>query len=141
MNAEEGIYSSCVAMISLVMSSTIIGSMTSLVSSIQCQRMEATKQFSLVRRFIRVNQIPSSLGDRVTRFLHYTYHERDAVPNDPKILGLLSKSLQAELQLARHAKHLEKMSFLAHVLQNPSRSTQEGDAMRRLAARILDIES
>ena len=98
--------------------------------------MEATKQFSMVRRFIRANQIPSSLGDRVTRFLHYTYHDRIAMPNDPQILALLSKSLQAELQLARHAKHLEKMPFLAQVLQNPTISSQEGDAMRRLAARM-----
>jgi hypothetical protein len=42
-------------------------------------------RFGLLRRFLRVNKIPDGLGQRVTRFLHFTYHERSANSEDPLV--------------------------------------------------------
>ena len=56
-------------------------------------------RFGLLRRFLRVNKIPDSLGQRVTRFLHFTYHERSANSEDPLVpvrgfpLGLVIRNV------------------------------------------------
>eukprot|EP00435_Cladocopium_sp_Y103_P010977 s954_g2.t2 len=136
-NEKEGVYSNVVALISLITFSSVVSSMTSLVSTLQGQGREETQQFSLLRRFLRVNHIPENLSHRITRFLHYTYHERTANVDDPQILMFLSKSLHAELQLERHREHIDKMEFLATLLHNPSISFQEGQVMQTLAQRAL----
>ena len=99
MNETEGIYSVVVSLISLMTFSSIISSMTSLVSTLQSRRMDQTQQFGLLRRFLRTNHIEENLSQRITRFLHYTYHQRTANVEDPYILEYLSKSLQARLDL------------------------------------------
>ena len=43
-------------------------------------------------------------------------------PQDPYILDFLSKSLQAELRLARYHEHLSKLPFLASLLTNDMQS-------------------
>lgn len=136
-NEKEGIYSNVVALISLITFSSVVSSMTSLVSTLQGQGREETQQFSLLRRFLRVNHIPENLSHRITRFLHYTYHERTANVDDPQILMFLSKSLHAELQLERHREHIDKIQFLHTLLHNPSISFQEGQVMQTLAQRAL----
>eukprot|EP00913_Durusdinium_trenchii_P032883 g30783.t1 len=102
MNETEGIYSVVVSLISLMTFSSIISSMTSLVSTLQSRRIDQTQQFGLLRRFLKTNHIEENLSQRITRFLHYTYHQRTANVEDPYILDYLSKSLQADLQLARY---------------------------------------
>eukprot|EP00434_Breviolum_minutum_P014748 symbB.v1.2.013003.t1/scaffold911.1/size153015/1 len=136
-NEREGIYSNLVALVSLITFSSVVSSMTSLVSTLQGQGREETQQFSLLRRFLRVHHIEGNLSHRITRFLHYTYHERTGNVEDPAILQLLSKSLQAELQLARHREHLVKLPFLAWLLSNPLISFQEGHVMQGVAQRAL----
>lgn len=135
----EGLYSIIVGLVSLITFSTVISSMTSLVSTLQNKRMEETQQFGLLRRFIRVNKIPENLGQRVTRFLHFTYHERSANSEDPYILDFLSKSLQAELRLARYHEHLSKLPFLASLLTNDMQSLQEGHVVQTLARQSVSV--
>ncbi|CAK9063243.1 unnamed protein product [Durusdinium trenchii] len=139
-NEAEGIYSAGVALVSLIIFSTIMGSMTSLVSTLQSKRMEQTQQFGLLRRFLRTSQVHDGLSQRVTRFLHYTYHERMANSDDPYILDFLSKSLQAELQLARYSSQLMRMVFFADVLGN-GLSLQEGKSLQTLASQAISLHS
>lgn len=136
-NEREGTYSLAVGMISLVTFSTIISAMTSLVSALQSRRMEETQQFGLLRRFLRVNKIPDGLGSRITRFLQYTYHQRETNSHDPYILDYLSKSLQAELQFARYSDCLSHLPFLEQLLA--SDCTQEGHIMQTLAQRAVAV--
>lgn len=138
-NEREGSYSLLVALISLVTFSTIISSMTSLVSALQSRRMEETQQFGLLRRFLRVNKVSSNLGQRITRFLQYTYHQRETNSHDPYILDYLSKSLKAELQLARYSDCLAHLPFLDQLLTNDGMSVQEGHIMQTLAQRAVAI--
>ncbi|CAK9110025.1 Potassium/sodium hyperpolarization-activated cyclic nucleotide-gated channel 4 (Hyperpolarization-activated cation channel 4) (HAC-4) [Durusdinium trenchii] len=136
-NEREGTYSIAVSVISLVTFSTIVSAMTSLVSALQSQRMEETQQFGLLRRFLRVNKIPHNLGARITRFLQYTYHQRETNSHDPYILDYLSKSLQAELQFARYSDCLSQMHFLEQLLSGES--TQEDQIMQTLAQRAIAV--
>ncbi|CAK9027299.1 unnamed protein product [Durusdinium trenchii] len=137
-NEAEGLYSVVVALVSLITFSSIISSMTSLVSTLQNKRMEQTQQFGLLRRFLRMNKISENLGQRITRFLHYTYHQRSANVDDPYILDFLSKSLQAELQLARYNDYLSKMPFLAAILKRSNTlSLQEGHVLQTLASQAI----
>ncbi|CAK9027483.1 unnamed protein product [Durusdinium trenchii] len=138
-NEPEGLYSVVVALVSLITFSTIISSMTSLVSTLQSKRMEQTQQFGLLRRFLRLNKIPEGLGSRVTRFLHYTYQERALNSGDPYILDYLSKSLQAELLLARYRQQLSKMAYLRPLLRNGFLSLQESKTLQTLASQAVSM--
>ena len=138
-NETEGIYSVVVALISLITFSTIISSMTSLVSTLQGKRMEKTQQFGLLRRFLRVNKIQDGLAQRITRFLHFNYHERTANSEDPYILDFLSKSLQAELQLARYDDYLRREPFLQGMLNSSEVSLQEGQVVQTLASKAVSL--
>eukprot|EP00435_Cladocopium_sp_Y103_P074113 s223_g46.t2 len=138
-NEREGAYSLMVALISLVNFSTIISSMTSLVSALQSRRMEETQQFGLLRRFLRINNIGANLSQRITRFLQFTYHQRETNSHDPYILDYLSKSLQAELQLARYSDCLAHLPFLDQLLTSDGMSVQENHIMQTLAQRAVAI--
>ncbi|CAK8997435.1 Potassium voltage-gated channel subfamily H member 7, partial [Durusdinium trenchii] len=117
--------------------STIVSAMTSLVSALQSQRMEETQQFGLLRRFLRINNIPENLSGRITRFLQYTYHQREKNARDPYILDYLSKSLQAELEFARYRDCLSQMNFLEQLLSGES--TQEDQIVQTLAQRAIAV--
>ncbi|CAK9105380.1 unnamed protein product, partial [Durusdinium trenchii] len=136
-NEREGTYSIAVSVISLVTFSTIVSAMTSLVSALQSQRMEETQQFGLLRRFLRINNIPENLSGRITRFLQYTYHQREKNARDPYILDYLSKSLQAELEFARYRDCLSQMNFLEQLLSGES--TQEDQIVQTLAQRAIAV--
>ncbi|CAJ1343604.1 unnamed protein product [Effrenium voratum] len=137
-NETEGMYSIVVGLISLVTFSTVVSSMTSMVSALHSGRMEEIQQFGLLRRFLRVNQIPASLGQRITRFLQHTYHQRESDSRDPFILALLSGSLQAELQFARYSHCFSKLPFLEDLLSS-SLNVQEENVMRSLASKAVEI--
>ncbi|CAJ1436964.1 unnamed protein product [Effrenium voratum] len=79
----EGMYSNFVGFISLVTSSSVISSMTSLVSALHRNRSEETKQLGQLRRFLRQNRVDPNLGERIMRFLQYTYQEQDLHHREP----------------------------------------------------------
>ena len=137
-NETEGMYSIVVGLISLVTFSTVVSSMTSMVTALHSGRMEEIQQFGLLRRFLRVNKIPASLGQRITRFLQHTYHQRESDSRDPFILALLSGSLQAELQFARYSHCFSKLPFLEDLLSS-SLNVQEENVMRSLASKAVEI--
>ena len=135
----EGVYTILVAVVSLISSSTVISSMTSLVSALHRRRMEETHQFGLLRRFLRNNNVPPSLSQRITRFLSYTYYEAQSQSQEqPHILSLLSTSLQAELQFARYHFCLARQSFLRQILDK-NLSFQEGHVLQNIATKGIAI--
>ena len=135
----EGVYTILVGVVSLISSSTVISSMTSLVSALHRRRMEETHQFGLLRRFLRNNDVPPSLGQRITRFLSYTYYEAQSQSQEqPHILSLLSTSLQAELQFARYYFCLAKQPFLRQILDK-NLSFQEGHVLQNIAKKGIAI--
>ena len=79
----------------LATSVLIMFALKNTLNEAEVERQE-TQQFGLLRRFLRVNKVSSNLGQRITRFLQYTYHQREANSHDPYILDYLSKSLKAE---------------------------------------------
>ncbi|CAE7220484.1 Kcnh2 [Symbiodinium natans] len=85
----EGYYTVFVAFVSVIIFSTVISSMTSLVSALHGSRMEEMAQFGILRRFLRQNNIPASLSQRILRFLEFRYHERASTAsssNTPDVL-------------------------------------------------------
>eukprot|EP00434_Breviolum_minutum_P024619 symbB.v1.2.021740.t1/scaffold1878.1/size97411/1 len=136
-NEREGVYSVSVALVSLITASSIVSSMTSLVSTLQSKRMETTQQFGMLRRFLRVNKIEEGLSHRITRFLHYTYHERSSQTDEPYILDYLSNSLMSELRLARYSASLSKMDFIFTLLR--SEGANEVQVLQRIASQALAV--
>ena len=94
---------------------------------------------SALRRFLRQNNVPPSLSHRITRFLSYTYYEAQSLSQEqPHILSLLSKSLQAELQFARYQFCLDKQPFLNRILGG-ALSFQEGHVLQKIAMQGVAI--
>jgi hypothetical protein len=60
--------------------------------------------------------------DAVCYLTSYCPRYYSNIPQDPYILDFLSKSLQAELRLARYHEHLAKLPFLAKLLTNDMQS-------------------
>ncbi|CAE7492914.1 eag [Symbiodinium sp. KB8] len=138
-NETEGYYTILVCFVSLVTFSTVISSMTSLVTALHGRRMEESQQFGLLRRFLRQQNIPDSLGHRITRFLQFAYHARQTHEQDLHILNLLSKSLSAEMHFARYQRCFERLPFLHELFRNSDMSAQEGQVIQRLATQGLVV--
>ena len=125
-------------------------------------------RFGLLRRFLRVNSIPAGLAQRVTRFLHYTYHATwlkrivcwlggahgefggplhlglpatglKRISELPKWLFFRSKSLSAELRVARYQEQLCRIQFFARVMSSDTLTFQDGQVVQRLAREALTL--
>ncbi|OLP94014.1 Potassium/sodium hyperpolarization-activated cyclic nucleotide-gated channel 1 [Symbiodinium microadriaticum] len=122
-NFAERLFSIFITFCALITFSTLVSSVTSLMASLQRLKNEEIEQFRSLRRFLVQNEIPADLGHRVTRFLQYTYalrHEALSLDVHLPILNLLSKPLQAELQLARYRECLRECAFFDRLLQHDS---------------------
>ncbi|CAE7689158.1 HCN1 [Symbiodinium sp. CCMP2456] len=122
-NFAERLFSIFITFCALITFSTLVSSVTSLMASLQRLKTEEIEQFRSLRRFLVQNEIPADLGHRVTRFLQYTYalrHEALSLDVHLPILNLLSKPLQAELQLARYRECLRECAFFDRLLQHDS---------------------
>eukprot|EP00435_Cladocopium_sp_Y103_P042392 s1144_g11.t1 len=120
-NLQERIFSVIISIVALINFSTMVSSMTSLLASLQKLKNDELEQFSLLRRYLRYNNITPDLSHRVTRFLQHTFDlKHRAISKDVQIpiLDMLSKPLQDELQLQRHVESFNENEFLRKLLEN-----------------------
>ena len=107
--------------------------------------LEETQQFGLLRRFLRVHKVPENLGSRITRFLQYTYHQRESNSHDPYILDYLSKSLQAQVAslpnvdwllnievVIQRVSYIFLLWFLGHLSQAELHFARYSDCLSRM---------
>lgn len=76
-------------------------------------------EFRLLRCYLKQNEIPPPLSQKVTQFLQHEYslrQEARSADMEVPVLALLSKQLQGELQLARynHAPWIKIVQDLLH---------------------------
>ncbi|CAJ1397434.1 unnamed protein product [Effrenium voratum] len=120
---QERIFSVVVAFFCLIMFSTLVSSVSSMMANLQRMKDEEIEQFQSLRRFLAHNNIDADLSHRITRFLQYTFAAKNEVMSADErvpILSLLSKPLQAELQLQRHKDCLGQCAFFNSLLQHSS---------------------
>merc|ERR1719401_1386026 len=73
----------------------------------------ADRQFSLLRRFLKVRGIPMQLRVRILRYAEHRHRSknREIQENDVKLIKLLSKPLQHELTRETYAPVLMRHPF------------------------------
>ena len=120
MNLNKEIFSIIISFIGLINLSTMVSSMTSLFANLQKLKDDEIQQFRMLRKHLAENNIDPDLSQRITRFLKHSFElKQQAMSKDGQIpiLGMLSKSLQEELQLQRHSECLRESPFLCSLLQ------------------------
>lgn len=134
----ETFFSVLIAFRSLITCTTLISRMTSLMTALIKTKEDEEREFRLLRSYLVYNEIPHSLGQKVTRFLQHQFNLRmQAKSADVHVplLELLSHRLQGELQFARHQKSLFQLEFLDHLMHE--KDLQIVHAMQELSTNAI----
>lgn len=106
-NSAERIFSIVVLFFAMVAFSSVVGSITSSMTSLRNMKGDNMKQFWLLRRYLRQQQAPKGLAQRIIKYLeHQTSQPVVVQPKQVHILDKLSEQLQSELKFNTHAPWL-----------------------------------
>jgi len=107
-NEIERVFTISVMCMGLTMFSSMVGSTTSAIESLRELRTDETRQFILLRRFLRDYHVSKGLTHRINRFAEYAYQHRKSRLEERSVglLALLSDQLHNELQFEMHMPHL-----------------------------------
>lgn len=136
-NLPERLFGILAVLVAVVTFSSLVSLMTSLLTSLHNEREEELHQFRLLRSFLVRNQIDRALSQRVTRFLQHSWTvQREALSETQvPLLNLLSKSLQGELQFARHKRSLNLLAFVDQLFEGDN--LQQKDVAHDIAASAI----
>lgn len=111
----ERVFGVIVLFFSLVTVSTCVSRITGAVMQLSSMSSQKSKQFWLLRRFLRENAVPVPLSARLENYCDFKWDSNAArlQPSQVQVLALLSQSLQAELMSAIHAPFLCKHPVFA----------------------------
>eukprot|EP00928_Gymnodinium_smaydae_P030868 TRINITY_DN22827_c0_g2_i2.p1 TRINITY_DN22827_c0_g2~~TRINITY_DN22827_c0_g2_i2.p1 ORF type:complete len:649 (-),score=108.01 TRINITY_DN22827_c0_g2_i2:285-2231(-) len=116
-NELERVYSIVVLFFAMVTFSSIIGSITSAMSSIRGMKGEENKQLWLIRRFLRQNHISSDLGLRIFKFLQHQSEKQNSRVQRSSLTRLnhLSEELTFELAHELNVQFVKEHPLLRHL--------------------------
>lgn len=99
-NVWERVFSIIVLFFALVAFSSIVGSITSSMTSLRNMKGDEMKQFWLLRRYLRQKGVGYDLKCRILKFLEFKSNtqQRDVQSSNIKIMLWMSEPLQNELQ-------------------------------------------
>lgn len=99
-NVWERVFSIIVLFFALVAFSSIVGSITSSMTSLRNMRGDEMKQFWLLRRYLRQKGVGTDLKCRILKFLEYKANtqQKDVQTSNIRVLQWMSDPLQNELQ-------------------------------------------
>lgn len=105
----ERIFAIFVVIFALVGFSYVVGSITSSLAQLRSMSEGASKEFWLLRRFLRRNHVPIALQVRIQKFVEHSYlkQKERMTMGQVKMLSLLSDSLYEELMCAMNLPHLQ----------------------------------
>jgi len=106
-NSAERMFTICVVIFALVGFSYLVGSITNSMTQLRSMSEDATKQFWVLRRYLKQHQVPLELSTRIQRYLEHAWARQKASAAEPKLFALLSQQLMQELKCARSLPHLQ----------------------------------
>lgn len=114
---SERAYAVCVVFFALVFFSYIVGSITGSLGSLREMATIATKEFWLLRRYLKRNQVPMTLSIRILRFTEHAYNQekKKMSMSQVRMLTYLSPQLSAELQCCMNLPHLQVHPLFEHL--------------------------
>jgi len=107
-NVGERSFSIVVLLFALVAFSSFVSSLTSSMTHLRHIRTNETRQFWLLRRYLKDANIPSNLSLRIQRYLEYAFAKVHATvqASEVPILSMLSGPLRLELEHEAYVIHL-----------------------------------
>eukprot|EP00927_Polykrikos_kofoidii_P017213 TRINITY_DN17814_c0_g1_i1.p1 TRINITY_DN17814_c0_g1~~TRINITY_DN17814_c0_g1_i1.p1 ORF type:complete len:764 (+),score=145.83 TRINITY_DN17814_c0_g1_i1:45-2336(+) len=116
-NVVERVFSIVVLFFAMVAFSSIVGSITSSMTSLANMAGDEMKQFWLLRRYLRQREVPRDLSRRIVKFLEHQMSTQNKLvqANSVKILGGISEQLHSELLHTMNAPHLLGHPFFAYL--------------------------
>jgi len=135
-NIYERMFAICVLVFGLVLFSSFISSITASMTQLRNMSEDKSKQFWLLRKYLRQRGIDKQLTFRILRYVEYAIKEKTVLVSDSKVwsLGLLSQQLREELQYEVSFKCLMSHPFFEKARTVSSMSTFQ------LAAQALSVE-
>eukprot|EP00746_Dinoflagellata_sp_MGD_P001136 gnl/MRDRNA2_/MRDRNA2_102110_c0_seq1.p1 gnl/MRDRNA2_/MRDRNA2_102110_c0~~gnl/MRDRNA2_/MRDRNA2_102110_c0_seq1.p1 ORF type:complete len:838 (-),score=130.33 gnl/MRDRNA2_/MRDRNA2_102110_c0_seq1:534-2873(-) len=115
-NASERAFAVSVLLFAMVFFSSFISSITAAMTQLRKLNHSSAQQFSLLRRFLRQQDLPSDLSIRIKRYLEKRVAEKQhrLREKDVGILSLLSPPLQKELKEHKNKARLCVHPFFEH---------------------------
>lgn len=123
-----------IAFRSLMTSATLISTVSNLMAGLSKIKEDENTEFRLLRCYLKQNDIPQPLSQKVTQFLQHQYslrQEARSADMEVPVLTLLSKQLQGELQFARYHKALCQLQVVHDLDQ--MRDLQVLQVMQRMS--------
>eukprot|EP00930_Biecheleria_cincta_P104971 TRINITY_DN9746_c0_g1_i1.p1 TRINITY_DN9746_c0_g1~~TRINITY_DN9746_c0_g1_i1.p1 ORF type:complete len:785 (-),score=138.69 TRINITY_DN9746_c0_g1_i1:70-2424(-) len=116
-NLVERVFSIVILFWSLVALSSIIGSVSASMTQLRSLTGDKTKQFWLLRRYLKENQIEWSLRERILRYAEHksASMSRKTLASKVALLATLSDPLKREISTAVYAPTLTLHPFFAHL--------------------------
>eukprot|EP00931_Biecheleriopsis_adriatica_P003824 TRINITY_DN105585_c0_g1_i1.p1 TRINITY_DN105585_c0_g1~~TRINITY_DN105585_c0_g1_i1.p1 ORF type:complete len:771 (-),score=110.16 TRINITY_DN105585_c0_g1_i1:150-2366(-) len=139
-NIYERVYAIGIVVFALVGFSYVVGSITGSLAQLRSMSEQATKDFWMLRRFLKRNNVAMPLSVRIQRFVEHAHARKKEMMSihEVRVLSLLSGGLMEELQCALNLPHM-LVHPLFHHLKGYSASTTtavaKGAVSRRLLAR------
>jgi len=87
--------------------SYLVGSITNSMTQLRGMTEGASKQFWVLRRYLKHHQVPMALSIRIQRYIEHAWARQKASVAEPKLFALLSEQLSQELTCARSVPHLQ----------------------------------
>lgn len=116
-NVWERYFSILVLIAGLVLFSSFISSITGSMSQLRNMKADKSKQFWLLRRYLKQQRVPRDLCFRVLRYIEYAMNNVDErVPEGRiNILHSLTEQLRNELRFFTHFRNLTSHPMFAHI--------------------------
>eukprot|EP00928_Gymnodinium_smaydae_P063180 TRINITY_DN46847_c0_g1_i1.p1 TRINITY_DN46847_c0_g1~~TRINITY_DN46847_c0_g1_i1.p1 ORF type:complete len:728 (-),score=49.50 TRINITY_DN46847_c0_g1_i1:246-2429(-) len=132
-NLSERCFAILVVVFALVGFAYIIGSISTSLTKIRGMHEDTANQFWLLRKYLRQNKVPRTLGLRIQRYLEYAWaaQESHVSKKGAKIFALLSEQLNSELECAS-LQPIVKVHPLFELLFDVAPAT-----MRRLCTNVV----
>merc|ERR1719468_417353 len=105
-NSVERAFAITGVVLALVGFSYLVGIITNSRSQLRSMTEDASKQFWILRRYLKHNHVPIILSCRIQRYLEHAWKRQRSSVSEPKLCSLLSEQLANELKCARSLPHL-----------------------------------
>eukprot|EP00746_Dinoflagellata_sp_MGD_P112159 gnl/MRDRNA2_/MRDRNA2_49120_c0_seq1.p1 gnl/MRDRNA2_/MRDRNA2_49120_c0~~gnl/MRDRNA2_/MRDRNA2_49120_c0_seq1.p1 ORF type:complete len:321 (+),score=42.46 gnl/MRDRNA2_/MRDRNA2_49120_c0_seq1:3-965(+) len=132
-NAAERGFSVAVLLFALIFFSSFLSSITMAMTSLRNLNSDSSRQFSLLRRFLKQRNVTQELSTRITQYLELRVmaHKKIVQERDVAILAFLSEPLHKELKEQEHKPVLIRHPFFQHYCNS------DDGAMRSLCQQAI----
>jgi len=103
-NSVESLFAIGVLIVGMVTFCCFIAAVTNSMKQLHNMNAESSRQFWLLRRYLREQRVPAALRTRILRYLEYANSQKVDCVSEARlsVLDMLSKSLRSELKYVVH---------------------------------------